>query len=57
MPKPHAGLFYEDIEVWRTSWIPLQSRGVCVTTGGQEFLFAAYVTAVLKAETYIQSKS
>jgi len=57
VPKPHAGLFYEDIEAWRTSWMPLKSRGVFVTTGGQEFLFAANVTAVQKAETYIKRKS
>jgi hypothetical protein len=44
--KPHAGVLYNDIESWKTSWMPLKSRGVIMYVGGQKVIFAANSTAM-----------
>ena len=51
--KPHAGLFYEDIQGWKTSWMPMKSRGVIVIVNGRKTIFAANSTAVQNAERYV----
>lgn len=52
--RPQAGIFYDDIAAWRTSWMPMKSRAVFLTAGGREFLFAANSTAIEHAETFIE---
>jgi hypothetical protein len=52
--KPHIGLFYDDIQDWKTSWMPMKSRGVTVFVGGRQVIFAANSTAVANAEKYIK---
>jgi hypothetical protein len=52
--KPHVGLFYEDIQEWKTSWMPMKSRGVIIFVGGRKVIFAANSTAIENAERYIQ---
>jgi len=56
LPKPHVGLFYEDIQGWKTNWMPLKSRGVTVIVNGRKVIFAANSTAVENAERYIKRK-
>jgi len=55
LPKPHVGLFYEDIQGWKTSWIPMKSRGVIVIVNGQKTIFAANSTAIENAERFINN--
>lgn len=52
--KPQIGLFYEDIQGWKTSWMPMKSRGVVVFVGGRKVIFAANSTAIEKAERFIK---
>lgn len=52
--KPHVGLFYEDIQSWKTSWMPLKSRGVTAMIAGRKVLFAANSTAIENAERFIK---
>ncbi len=53
-PKPHVGLFYTDIQGWKTSWMPMKSRGVIVIVNGRKTIFAANSTAIENAERYIK---
>ena len=52
--KPHIGVLYNDIESWKTSWMPLKSRGVVMYVGGQKVIFAANSTAMEHATTQMQ---
>lgn len=52
--KPHIGVLYNDIESWKTSWMPLKSRGVIMYVGGQKVIFAANSTAMEHATTQMQ---
>jgi len=54
LPKPHVGLFYGDIQGWKTSWMPLKSRGVIAIVAGRKVIFAANSTAIENAERYIK---
>ena len=56
LPKPHVGLFYEDIQGWKTSWMPMKSRGVIVIVNGRKTIFAANSTAIENAERFINGK-
>jgi hypothetical protein len=53
--KPHIGLFYGDIQGWKTSWMPMKSRGVVAFVGGRKVIFAANSTAIANAERYIKN--
>lgn len=55
-PKPHLGIYYEDIQGWKTTWMPLASRGVFITVSGKRYLFAANATAVKNAERLLNFK-
>jgi hypothetical protein len=55
LAKPHVGLFYSDIQGWKTSWIPLKSRGVVAMVAGRKVIFVANSTAIEIAERYIKS--
>lgn len=52
-PKPHVGLFYDDIQGWKTSWMPMKSRGVIAIVNGRKIIFAANSTAIENAERFI----
>ena len=52
--KPHIGVLYKDIESWKTSWMPMKSRGVIMYVGGQKIIFAANSTAMEHATTQMQ---
>ncbi len=52
--KPHAGLFYDDIQGWKTSWMPMKSRGVIVIVGGRKVIFAGNSSAIENAERFIK---
>jgi hypothetical protein len=54
LQKPHVGLFYEDIQGWKTSWMPLKSRGVFVIVAGRKVIFAANSSAIENAERFIK---
>jgi hypothetical protein len=56
LPKPHVGLFYEDIQGWKTSWMPMKSRGVIVIVNGRKVIFAANSSAVENADRFIGRK-
>jgi hypothetical protein len=51
--KPHIGILYADIESWKTSWMPLKSRGVVMYVGGRKVIFAANSTTMEHATRYI----
>ena len=51
--KPLVGIFYEDIQGWKTSWMPMKSRGVIVIVAGRKVIFAANSTAVENADRFI----
>ena len=53
--KPHIGGLYNDIESWKTSWMPLKSRGVVMYVGGQKVIFAANSTTMEHATSYIET--
>lgn len=53
--KPHIGVLYNDIESWKTSWMPMKSRGVVMYVGGRKVIFAANSTAMENATAQIQS--
>ena len=53
--KPHVGVLYNDIESWKTSWMPLKSRGVIMYVGGQKVIFAANSTTMEHATSYIET--
>jgi hypothetical protein len=53
--QPHVGVLYNDIESWKTSWMPLKSRGVVMYVGGQKVIFAANSTAMEHATRYINA--
>jgi hypothetical protein len=53
--QPHVGVLYNDIESWKTSWMPLKSRGVVMYVGGQKVIFAANSTAMEHATRYIEA--
>jgi len=55
--KPHVGLFYNDIQGWKTSWMPMKSRGVIAMVAGRKVIFAANSTAIENAERFINRKS
>ena len=55
LAKPHVGLFYEDIQGWKTSWMPMKSRGAIVIVNGRKIIFAANSTAIENAERFIKS--
>lgn len=48
--KPHIGLYYLDIDDWKSSWMPLKSRGVALIADGRKVIFVANVNAVKRAE-------
>ena len=48
--KPHIGLYYLDIDEWKSSWMPLKSRGVALIADGRKVIFVANVNAVKHAE-------
>ena len=52
--KPHVGLFYDDIQGWKTSWMPMKSRGVIAMVAGRKVIFAANSTAVENAERFMK---
>lgn len=52
--KPHIGVLYNDIESWKTSWMPLKSRGVVMYVGGRKVIFAANSTTMEHATKYIK---
>jgi hypothetical protein len=52
-PKPHVGLFYGDIQGWKTSWMPMKSRGVIAIVAGRKVIFAANSTAIENAERFM----
>jgi hypothetical protein len=54
LAKPHVGLFYSDIQGWKTSWMPLKSRGVIAIVAGRKVIFAANSTAIENAERFIK---
>ena len=54
LPKPHVGLFYDDIQGWKTTWMPMKSRGVIVIVAGRKVIFAANSTAIENAERYMK---
>ena len=54
LPKPHVGLFYDDIQGWKTSWMPMKSRGVIVIVAGRKVIFAANSSAVENAERFMK---
>lgn len=54
LPKPHIGLFYDDIQGWKTSWMPLKSRGVIAMVAGRKVIFAANSTALENAERFMK---
>jgi hypothetical protein len=53
--KPHVGVLYNDIESWKTSWMPLKSRGVVMYVGAQKVIFAANSTTIEHATRYIET--
>jgi len=54
LPKPHVGLFYEDIQGWKTTWMPMKSRGVIAIVAGRKVIFAANSSAVENAERFMR---
>lgn len=56
LPKPYVGLFYEDIQGWKTSWMPMKSRGVIAMVAGRKVIFAANSSAIENAERFINGK-
>lgn len=54
LPRPHVGLFYEDIQGWKTNWMPMKSRGVIAMVGGRKIVFAANSSAIENAERFIK---
>ena len=54
--KPHIGAFYSDINYWKTSWMPLKSRGIIMNIGGRKIIFAANSNAVDMASRFLNSK-
>ena len=56
LAKPHVGLFYSDIQGWKTSWMPMKSRGVIAMVAGRKVIFAANSTAIENAERFINRK-
>ena len=54
--KPQAGIYYEDIMEWKTSWMPLKNRGVALHTGLTKVIFIANSTAVKHADYQILAK-
>lgn len=48
--KPHAAVFYDDIQGWKSSWMPLKSRAITMFVGNNKILFAANSTAIENAE-------
>ena len=54
LPKPHVGLFYDDIQGWKTSWMPMKSRGVIAIVAGRKVIFAANSSAIENAERFIK---
>jgi hypothetical protein len=55
-PKPHVGLFYDDIQGWKTSWMPMKSRGVIAIVAGRKVIFAANTSAIENAERLMNKK-
>lgn len=55
LPSPHVGVFYDDIQGWKTSWMPLKSRGVIMIVGARKVIFAANSTAIENASRYVMS--
>lgn len=56
LPKPHAGVFYEDILGWKSNWLPLRTRAVFAVIGGRKVSFAANTSAVKNAERHLHSR-
>lgn len=54
--KPQIGLFYEDIQGWKASWMPMKSRGVVTFVANRKVIFVANSTAIKNAERYIKNK-
>ena len=50
LAKPHVGLFYDDIQGWKSSWLPMKSRAVVAFVSGRKVIFAANASAVENAE-------
>jgi hypothetical protein len=53
--KPHAAVFYDDIQGWKSSWMPFKSKGITMIVGDRKVIFAANSTAIENAERYIRS--
>ncbi len=51
--KPHVGLFYKDIQGWKSRWMPMSSRGVIMVVNNKQYIWAAAKTAVRHAEKRI----
>jgi hypothetical protein len=49
--KPHIGVFYSDIESWKTNWMPMKSRGVIMYVSDRKVIFAANSTAMEHASS------
>ena len=54
LTKPHVGLFYEHIQGWKNSWMPMKSRGVIVIVAGRKVIFAANSSAIENAERFMK---
>ena len=52
--KPHVGIFYEDIQGWKSSWMPMKTRGVIAIVAGRKIIFAANSTTLENAERYMR---
>lgn len=55
-PKPHVGLFYDDIQGWKSSWMPMKSRGITAMVAGRKVIFAANSSAIENAERMMNRK-
>jgi hypothetical protein len=49
--KPQIGVFYNDIQSWKTSWMPAKSRGVVMQVDSRKIIFVANSTAIKHATT------
>jgi hypothetical protein len=57
LDKPHLGVFYSDIDSWKTNWMPMKSRGIAMVVSGNKVLFAANSTAIeFATQEYLRVK-
>jgi hypothetical protein len=55
--KPHLGLSYKDIQGWKSSWLPMSSRGVIMIVNNQQYIWAGAKTAIRHAEQFINGNN